>query len=425
MQLGFAMLEAGSVSRRNVQNILFKNLMDACLGAVIWFSLGFGVAYGKDGDNEFAGESMFFDLPADQHLSFFFQWAFCVTASTIVSGSVAERMKLSSYFIYTFCITAFIYPVVVHWIWDGDGYLSAFNGDNGGDGAKIPVMDFAGSGVVHMVGGFSGLMGAIFVGPRPGRFEDNGVKYGSHSVPLQLFGTLILWYGWYGFNCGSTLAVDGFSGVANRVAVTTTLGAAAGGCTVGFVTKLLSKKWNITLTCNGILAGLVSITAPCPVVGPGSALAIGAIGGLVYIAASKLFIRLKIDDPLDAAPVHGFCGYWGVVSVAFFATEDNITAAYSEHMAGFSFGKRFGYQLAGASIIAAWTLLTSGLMFVMTKMTIGLKTDKGSFDEGLDQGDFGNAAYEEPAAGGTPNPELVKPQQDLEMAKKNSKNAMI
>merc|ERR1719461_575878 len=306
MQLGFAMLEAGSVSRRNVQNILFKNLMDACLGAVIWFSLGFGVAYGKDGDNEFAGESMFFDLPADQHLSFFFQWAFCVTASTIVSGSVAERMKLTSYFIYTVVITAFIYPVVVHWVWDGNGWLSAFNGDEGGDGAKIPVMDFAGSGVVHMVGGFSGLMGAIFVGPRPGRFDPcSSARYGSHSVPLQLFGTLILWYGWYGFNCGSTLAVDGFAGVANRVAITTTLGAAAGGLTVAFVGKLLDKRWNITLACNGILAGLVSITAPCPIVGPGAALALGA------------------------SAVHGVCGYWGVVSVAIFATEDNIATAYT------------------------------------------------------------------------------------------------
>merc|ERR1719461_63620 len=158
--------------------------MDACLGALIWFGLGFGVAYGKAGDdNSFIGESQFFDMRSDEHLNFFFQWAFCVTASTIVSGSVAERMKLSSYFVYTVCITAFIYPVVVHWVWDGSGWMNAWNAD-----ASIPIMDFAGSGVVHMVGGFSGLMGAIFVGARNDRFSTEGaLKYGSHSVPFQLF----------------------------------------------------------------------------------------------------------------------------------------------------------------------------------------------------------------------------------------------
>lgn len=393
------MYEAGSVSRRNVQNILFKNLMDACLGAIIWFCLGFHVAFGRAGDNPFTGEAYFFQLKdSNDHLMFFFQWAFCVTASTIVSGSVAERMQLSSYFVYTICITAFIYPVVVHWVWDGDGWLSAFNGEGGdGKGAYLPIMDFAGSGVVHMVGGLSGLMGAIFVGPRPGRFDpDSMVKYGSHSVPFQLFGCLILWYGWYGFNCGSTLAVDGFSGVANRVAVTTTLAASSGGFMVATVTKALEGKWNIPAACNGILAGLVSITAGCSVVGPGSALAIGAIGGIIYLVASKLMLKLKIDDPLDAAPVHGFCGYWGVVSVAFFATTQNITEAFSEHMAGFTFQKRFSHQIGGATIIAAWTIITSGLMFWLTKVTIGLRTEKGSSLEGLDAEDFGAEAYEVP-----------------------------
>merc|ERR1719499_821838 len=216
MQLGFAMLEAGSVSRRNVQNILFKNLMDACLGALMWFMIGYGVAFGGSDDSSFVGGEQFFSLDSENFLMFFFQWTFCVTASTIVSGSVAERMKLSSYFIYTIIITCFIYPVVVHWCWDGEGWLSPWHAE---EDAPIPVMDFAGSGVVHMVGGFSGLMGAILAGPRPGRFDDkNPVKYATHSVPFQLFGTLILWFGWYGFNCGSTLAVGGLMGVANRVA---------------------------------------------------------------------------------------------------------------------------------------------------------------------------------------------------------------
>lgn len=388
MQLGFSNLEAGSVSRRNVQNIIFKNIMDACLGSIIWFCFGYGVAWGKG--SAIGGDSFF---SVRDNTDWFFQWAFCVTASTIVSGAVAERMKLEAYFIYTIVITAFVYPVVVHWVWSEEGWACAFN-----TGADAPAIDFAGSGVVHMVGGWSGLMGAYIVGPRKGRFkaDKDAQDFKTHSIPLQAFGTFVLWFGWYGFNCGSTVAVSGVMNTAALVAVTTTLAAAAGGLTTAFVARYFMKKWNIGLACNGILAGLVSITAPCSVVKPGYAIIIGFIGGLVYYGFSKLMIKLKIDDPLDAVAVHGCCGFWGVISVAIFTTkEDMISAGYND-VAVESLGKRFGNQLAVAITITVWTISLSGLMFFLTNKIIGIRTEGGSKIGGLDDRDFGTPAYEDP-----------------------------
>jgi len=388
MQLGFANLEAGTVSRRNVQNIIFKNIMDACLGSIVWFCFGYALAWGE---GSFAGTTSFFKVHYGDSTNWFFQWAFCVTASTIVSGAVAERMKLEAYFIYTLVITAFIHPVVVHWVWSTEGWASAFNPD-----AKNPIIDFAGSGVVHMVGGWSGLMGAYFVGPRKGRFskEDNSEKFTTHSIPLQAFGTFILWFGWYGFNCGSTVAVAGVMETAALVAVTTTLAAASGGLTTAILGRVLSGKWSIGLACNGILAGLVSITAPCSVVPAEFSIIIGFIGGLLYYGFSKLMERLQIDDPLDAAAVHGMCGFWGVVSVAIFTTKDYMMKAAYDREAEQSFGIRLGNQLAVALAITVWTMSLSGLMFFGAKMTIGLRTDEGAQPGGLDKPDFGGPAYE-------------------------------
>jgi len=389
MQLGFSNLEAGSVSRRNVLNIIFKNIMDACLGSIIWFCIGYGVAWGEGG---FVGGSSFFYVSYGENTDWFFQWAFCVTASTIVSGSVAERMKLEAYFIYTVIITAFIYPAVVHWVWSAEGWASAFNENK----PELPIIDFAGSGVVHMVGGWSGLMGAYLVGPRTGRFVEvaEAQDFTTHSIPLQAFGTFVLWFGWYGFNCGSTVAVAGAMETGALVAVTTTLAAAAGGLTTSLVSRSFTKKWNIGLACNGILAGLVSITAPCSVVSPGSAIIIGMIGGLVYYGFSLLMITLQIDDPLDAAAVHGACGFWGVISVAIFTTKEYMTKAGYSAEADKSLGTRIGNQLAVALVITVWTMFVSGLMFLVAKKTIGIRTEKGSKIGGLDQRDFKQQAYE-------------------------------
>jgi len=386
MQLGFANLEAGSISRRNVQNILFKNMMDACLGSIVWFAFGYALAWGE---GSFLGTNSFFSVKYAETTDWFFQWAFCVTASTIVSGAVAERMKLEAYFIYTIVITAFIYPVVVHWIWSAEGWASAFNPD-----ADAPMIDFAGSGVVHMVGGWSGLMGAYFVGPRAGRFSKDGATYSTHSIPLQAFGTFILWFGWYGFNCGSTVAVNGAMETASLVAVTTTLAAAAGGLTTSIIGKMLCGKWNIGLACNGILAGLVSITAPCSVIEPELAIVIGFIGGILYFGFSRLMLYLQIDDPLDAAAVHGCCGFWGVVSVAIFSTEEYMLKAAYTREAGQDFGERLWNQFAVALAVTVWTLSLSGIMFFTAKYTIGIRTEEGSLAGGLDIKDFGMHAYE-------------------------------
>jgi len=387
MQLGFANLEAGSVSRRNVQNILFKNIMDACLGSVVWFLFGYGFAWGT---GDFIGQNKFFTVGYSETTDWFFQWAFCVTASTIVSGAVAERMKLEAYFIYTLIITAFIYPAVVHWIWSADGWASAFSSN-----ALNPIVDFAGSGVVHMVGGWSGLMGAYFVGPRPGRFNDFSTKsYKTHSIPFQAFGTFVLWFGWYGFNCGSTVAVSGAMETASLVAVTTTLAAASAGLTASFLGKFLSGKWNIGLACNGVLAGLVSITAPCATIQPELSIVIGFIGGLIYYGFSTLMIRLEIDDPLDAAAVHGACGFWGVVSVGIFATQEYLNKAGYAREADLGFAKLLGNQIAVALAVTVWTFFTAGLMFFCASKTIGIRTEHGGEAGGLDIVDFGTEAYE-------------------------------
>jgi len=390
MQLGFTNLESGAVSRRNVLNIIFKNIMDCCLGSIFWFLFGWGVSYGDD-EGSFIGGSSFANVNYEDDTDWFFQWAFCVTASTIVSGAVAERMKLKAYFLYTIMITSFIYPVVVHWVWTDDGWASASNGK-----ADVPAIDFAGSGVVHMVGGWSGLMGALVVGPRTGRFEKGEFvqEYAPNSVPFQAFGTLILWFGWYGFNCGSTVGVSGVMETAALVGVTTTLAAASGGIATGFAAVICTRKWSIALTCNGILAGLVSITAPCSVVSPGFSIIIGLLGGLFYFGFSRLMIRLKIDDPLDAAAVHGCCGFWGLISVAIFSTKEYMTKAAYDTVADQNFGTRLGNQLIVALAITAWTMSLSGLLFFLADKAFTIRTEKGLKIGGSDMTELHDLADE-------------------------------
>lgn len=391
MHLGFSMLEAGCVSKRNVQNILLKNVMNICIGTIVWFLFGYGVAYGGSGsDGKFIGEKSYFGkYGKGDDITWFFQWAFCVTASTIVSGAVAERMKLSAFFIACVAITGFIYPVVVHWIWDSEGWLNAFEETN-----DTPLFDFAGSGVVHMVGGFCAFMGAWLTGERPGRFDaTNPVIYGNHSVPFQLFGTITLWFGWYGFNCGSTLEVAGQMETAARVAVTTTISAAAGGLVTVSWAKLINGKWSIGMSCNGILAGLVSITSPCPVVEPWMALIIGLIGGSIYFGSSNLMLKLKIDDPLDAASVHGFCGIWGLLAAGIFAKEELVRAVYGPVIADKEWGPQLGVQVLGVVCILAWACGTSGFLFKILDLTLGLRTEEGGQKGGLDADEFGMPAY--------------------------------
>ena len=305
MQAGFAMLCAGSVRSKNTKNILIKNVLDACVGAIAFFIFGYGFAYGKkEGKtaNEFIGNWNFGLQDYTDWASFLFQWAFSAAAATIVSGSVAERTAFQAYLGYSFFLTAFVYPVVVHWVWDSDGWLNAFKSkdllfDCG-------MIDFAGSGVVHMTGGVAGLMGAAIVGPRTGRFDPNGrvIAMPGHNASLVVLGTFILWVGWYGFNPGSQLAIIGSEVVVARTAVSTTLSAASGGVTAMAINYGLYHVWDLIAVCNGVLAGLVGITAGCSVTEPWTAIVCGFLSAWVIHGASKLLLKFKIDDPLEAAP---------------------------------------------------------------------------------------------------------------------------
>ena len=390
MQAGFALLEAGSIRAKNTKNILIKNSLDACLGAILWWTVGYSFAFGVEGDspNKFIGGKDFFsalEKPASTtyYAFWFFQWAFAATAATIVSGAVAERCTLSAYAAYTCLLTAFVYPVVVHWTWSSEGWLT--DGDIGPG-----FLDFAGSGVVHMTGGGAALMGAYFLGPRIGKFGADGkpVDIPGHSSSLQCLGTFILWFGWYGFNCCSTIAWSDMV-TATKCAVTTTLAAAAGGVSALLCEVVSGKHADLPPILNGILAGLVSITAGCNVTEPWSAFVIGLVGGVVYTYACKLLLMLKIDDPLSASPVHFFCGAWGVIATGLLASKKNNGLLTG----GSTGGKQFGIQLLGVLAIASWTCILSGLLFGALKAAGMLRVSAESEEKGMDESKHGGSAY--------------------------------
>jgi Amt family ammonium transporter len=431
MQAGFAMLEAGIVQPKNATNILFKNLIDASLAAVSFWLLGYGVAYGTSSggfigtDNFASADGLYASEDAGGGMTnntggwegWFFQWAFAGAAATIVAGSVCERAKIEAYFCYSVVLTVFIYPVVVHWGW-GSGFLSAWGAKDGPLFTKTEksngMIDFAGSGIVHMVGGFSGLMGAIVVGPRTGRFVDGQVVelYAGNKI-LQSLGVFILWFGWYGFNCGSTLMISAGTGtVAGKVAMTTTLSAAMGGITATFLTKVVQGNYDISMGLNGALAGLVSITANCSVTSPWHAILIGSIGACVLYAGHFLLLWCKVDDPCDATVVHGFCGYWGLIATGIFCTDANVQyAAYPNVNEACASGEQFGVQVVGGLAIIAWTVGTAGITFVAVNALIGMRVSAEVEDAGLDISEHGalgdhntTGAWEAPSK---PAPEVM------------------
>ena len=375
MQCGFAMLCAGSVRQKNVKNIMLKNLLDACGGAIGFFSVGYALAFGDNGKFVGATTDLYFlnGVSGKAYIEFFFQFTFAATAATIVAGTVAERCKMSAYLCYSLFLAAFVYPVIVHSIWNGNGFLTA-----GPDGPLgVGMIDFAGSGVVHMTGGATALVAAFVLGPRLGRFTDengvaleNPVAFAPHSVSLQILGTFILWFGWYGFNPGSTLGIVGAGNVAALCAVTTTLSAASGCISAMFTDTLLGirsegeAEYDLTMAMNGALGGLVGITANCSVVEPWAAVIIGLISGLIYVFSSKLLVKLKIDDAVDAIPVHFFNGMWGCIATGIFASPRHVAAAYGGLDAGgFLYGKGGSLllcELFGILWIIGWTV---GLMF--------------------------------------------------------------
>jgi ammonium transporter, Amt family len=371
MQAGFAMLTAGSVRSKNSRNVLTKNVLDACVVAIAYYIFGFALAFGPGG-NKFFGLGNFAladynGVPFARYHFYFFHWAFAATGATIVSGSVAERTSVYAYIGYAMFLSAFVYPIVSHWVWSPNGWLANIFGDGKG------MIDFAGCSVVHMVGGFSGLAGAVIVRPRIGRFDSEGkvMPIPGHSATLCTMGTFLLWFGWYGFNPGSTGGLGGtLRETAARCAVNTTLSASAAGITTLAIYRTRDGVLDLAGSLNGIIAGLVSITASCAFVEPYAAIIIGVIGSCAYVGSAQVLLRFCVDDPLEAFPIHGICGLWGVIAVGFFnKTELQASAGFSTKHSGIfdgTGGSLLAANLVGAIIIAVWTLCLIGpLFFIM------------------------------------------------------------
>ena len=341
----------------------------------------------------------------------FFQYTFAATASTIVSGSVIERAKISAYITYSLYLTAFVYPVVAHWEWSASGWLSA-NRVTGKILFNSGIVDFAGCGAVHMVGGFSGIVGAYMVGPRLGRYNADGSvnPMPGHNVPFAALGTLVLWFGWYGFNCGSAGALIGKSDVISRVAMSTTLGGAAGGIAALCYAIFINGVWDVTMTMNGILAGLVSITSGCAFFEPWAAVVAGGIGGVIFPAASSLLTRIRIDDPLEAGAMHGGCGMWGLFATGLLAQTKAVNAVNEDPVTGiaplrpgggfYARGELLAAQIVGIVTIAGWVCANMLMCFSLLRFFRLLRIPADEEHAGMDESYHGGSAYPgmEPAA---------------------------
>ncbi len=388
MQAGFALLGAGAIRTKNTVNYLMKSVMDFGLGALVFFGVGYAFMFGEG--TGFIGLSEFGlggGTPDGGTLMFFlFQVMFAATAATIVAGAVAERMKLGAYVIYTLAITAFIYPIFGHWVWGG-GFLS----DLSWLGLTTGVADFAGSGVVHAVGGLLAFAAAALLGARRGRFDKTGRPQAipGHNQVYVVLGTLLLFFGWFGFNTGSTLSAG--DALVPLIAVNTFLAGSAGATAV-FLTQLVSgRPQDLGRVCNGMLSGLVAVTAPCAFIAPWAAIVVGACGGILYLAGSAFIERgLRIDDPVGAIPVHGINGLFGLVAVGIFA---NGSGGVTGLLGGNP--EQLVAQLIGAAALLIWTLGTGFILFKFIDVTVGLRVPASVEDTGLDEGHHGGVAYPE------------------------------
>lgn len=374
MQAGFAMCEAGFTRAKNTGNILMKNMMDFVLGSLFFFVFGFAIMHGTDW-NGMIGIKGFFNptsladadglingLPAGVFI--IFHTVFCATAATIVSGSMAERTKFAAYLAYSAAISIFVYPVSGHWIWGG-GWLS-----------QMGFHDFAGSTAVHMVGGICALVGAKILGPRIGKYDKEGKVRAipGHNLPIAALGVFILWFCWFGFNCGSTTAATTSLG---DIAMTTNLAAAAATLLAMAVTWIRYGKPDVSMTFNGSLAGLVAITAGCDTVSNWSAIIIGAIAGVVVVFAVEFFDKaVKIDDPVGAISVHGVCGALGTILTGVFSPDYSVVT-----------------QLIGVGSVALFVGVMAIIIFTVINKTIGLRVSKEEETEGLDVHEHGSSAY--------------------------------
>ena len=382
MQAGFAMVETGLTRAKNASNILMKNLMDFSAGAVIFWAIGWALMYGASAGG-FIGTDQYFLRNADSTVfrDWMFQVVFAATAATIVSGAMAERTKFSSYLIYSVFISGLIYPISGHWIWSGDGWL-----------ASLGFHDFAGSTVVHSVGGWAALAGAIILGPRAGKYlKLNGktvVKaIPGHNMPLAALGVFILWFGWYGFNAGSTLSGTD-PGIAG-IAVTTTLAASAGAIGAMCISWIWFGKPDASMSLNGALAGLVGITAGTAVATPFGSIIIGTIAGVLVVFSVELVDKVfHIDDPVGAISVHGVCGAWGTLAVGLFANTEDIKGLF--YGGGL---KQLGVQALGVISVFIWVMVTGFILFYVLKKTAGLRVTETEELQGLDIGEHGSEAY--------------------------------
>jgi ammonium transporter, Amt family len=391
MQAGFAFLTAGLTRAKNVSNIMMKNLMDMSVAIVAFAAVGFAFAYGgslggfigKDGFFLGAGGYDFVTKEVD----FFFQVAFAATAATIVAGAMAERMKFKAYAIYSVFLTALVYPIIVHWTWGG-GWLS-----------ELGYSDFAGSGIVHMTGGVAAAVGAAIIGPRIGKYGQDGKPRAipGHSIPFAIIGCFILFVGWFGFNPGSVLSADGAAvGVA---ALSTALAGAAGAIAATIYTWMTTKKPDVAMAGNGLLAGLVAITAGPDVITGWWAILVGFLGGAIVCLAVPFFDRIRVDDPVGAASVHGVVGAFGVLAVGIFGADVGL-------LRGGGFDQLIN-QVIGAVAITAFVGVTMGIVFLSIKATIGLRVPEQEEIEGLDVHEHGYPGYSDdvnfgvPSSGGT------------------------
>ncbi|WP_310832823.1 ammonium transporter [Paenibacillus pedocola] len=382
MEGGFSLLEAGFVRTKNAVNVTMKIFVDLTVGVLAFFLIGFGIMFGKD----FAGIISFNfwgasqSLPIDLNLPLsayvLFQIGFAIAAISIISGAVAERMSFKAYILIAFFVAAILYPVSGHWVWNPDGWL-----------ASLGMKDFAGSAAIHALGGAAALAFAKVLGPRRGRFNTDGSVnvFAPSNIPLASAGTFILWFGWFGFNAGSTLNAADLN--LSVIALNTMLAAAAGGTSAMVYTMFRFGKADPSMTMNGALAGLVAITAGCAFVTPYSAILIGLIAGILVIWGTLAIDKLQVDDPVGAVAVHGINGAFGTLAVGLFDKQEGLFTTGQFH--------QLGVQLLGVAVVMVWGFVMSYAAAKLIQKTVGLRVNASEEEEGLDMAMHGIPAYNE------------------------------
>ena len=416
MQTGFAMLEVGSVRSQFRTHMVSLILLDLCLGVIAWWLLGYGFAYGTD-NSGFIGSKYFAGVDVEEdnkQLEWLFQWVFALGA-TILSGSIAERVRLVGYSINSFFISSFVYPMCVHWGWSKNGWLMTNE-----------YKDFAGSGIVHLCGGTIALVGAIVVGARKHRWDPQyACEFKPNNRPLVTLGTLVLWFGWYGFNCGSALsALDGNAQILVRAGINTTIAAASAGLTTVLIYWFLNRKnhstFDVSVFCNGILAGTVGITASCNNVFTWAAFLIGVIASVVYLCFSALLKKIKVDDTIDASPVHFACGLWGVIAVGVFDRDTGFLYSSKNHDRGY----QLGIQLLGAICIMAWSGGLVAISLTILKKCGLLRMSEADEMKGTDRHKINMSEVEFTAISSKENGDAESRRETFKI-KENEENRMI